>query len=735
MTSFRNNLRNFSAKLPNVIVRIVKNYWPALVITIVIFAFLSNLFFPKLSFFVTPDYGRSDSWSLSIADSFYYANELKHNNLPIWNPHIGNGFPVFAEGQTGELYPLNLVIFRLLPFALAYNLTLVLTLIISALGTYLFCRSMSLSKLSSTFAGLIFSLGGFFVFHLQHHALIEAASLFPWVFWTTNEFIKTRKATSLLLISVVVALQLLTGFPQLAFYTQVALLSYVLMLLFFEKKKKIKLKTVIFVFTTLALGFLLAAVQLIPTYEFLKLSTRTSNPQEILSQFPYTYKNLLQFLNPFILGSPKDGTYPLWQPGKWGIFWESSAFVGIIPLVLGLGAVFGNIFKTRKSKNVLYLSALLLFAIMLALGEKSPLYVVFTIPPFSLFRVPSRFLLVVQFTLAVLSAVYLNNLKRKLFSFLLVLISVLSIFIVLKNYNPTLEADQLLRDPQAAKYLKKMSPGNIYSAGTVNKWNQTFVSKGWDNMDSFFFFENYLDQNSNLIFGINQFSAYESLQTRRQAYLKSQIANNIKFGNGSYLFSDKSIKLLAASNVTHIVTPFKIVSPLIEKVFNQDEKGDEVNIYKIKNPAGILFLSGNFTEVETIPDITNAITSDDFDPLNSPLIEGLAEEKTAESYNSKIQVISQSETNLVAKTNLDYPQILTFNQSIYPGWEAYIDNQKAQIIPSNINSMAIEIPKGSHAIIFKYFPRTLVLGVLISLASILITLLALLKFRNLKVFY
>ena len=219
--------------------RFLKNYWPVIAIVIVIFAFLSNLFFPKLSLFVIPDYGRSDSWSLSIADSFYYAHQLKKNNLPIWNPHIGKGFPTFAEGQTGELFPPNLVFFRLLPFALAYNLTLAFTLITAALGTYFFCRSLKLKKLTSTFAGLVFSLGGFFVFHLQHHALIETASLLPWVFWATNEFIKTGRIKFLLSVSMASALQFTAGFPQLAFYTQVSTIGYVFLSSLFSKTFKI----------------------------------------------------------------------------------------------------------------------------------------------------------------------------------------------------------------------------------------------------------------------------------------------------------------------------------------------------------------------------------------------------------------------------------------------------------------------------------------------------------------
>src|SRR3989338_48284 len=179
--------------------KLINNFWPAIVITLVIFTFHIRLFFPHSSIYITPDYGRSDSWHLSIANKFYYAQELKKNKIPIWNPHIGMGFPTLAEGQTGVFFLPNLILFRFLPFVYAYNLNIVLTFILAAFGTYLFCRSLSLNKLASTFGGLIFALGGFFVVHIPHLHLIQTAAILPWLFWSTNEFINKRKIFYLLL--------------------------------------------------------------------------------------------------------------------------------------------------------------------------------------------------------------------------------------------------------------------------------------------------------------------------------------------------------------------------------------------------------------------------------------------------------------------------------------------------------------------------------------------------------
>src|SRR3989344_2689339 len=135
---------------PQIIARTHKlllKFWPAIVITFVIFAFHIRLFLPEPSIYITPNYGRSNAWNLSIANKFYYAQELKKNRIPIWNPHIGTGYPTLAEGQTAIFFLPNLIFFRTLPFVWAYNLTLVLSFLIAGWGIYMFCRSLGLSKL------------------------------------------------------------------------------------------------------------------------------------------------------------------------------------------------------------------------------------------------------------------------------------------------------------------------------------------------------------------------------------------------------------------------------------------------------------------------------------------------------------------------------------------------------------------------------------------------------------
>ena len=45
----------------------------------------------------------------------FFARALREGQLPLWNAAINCGFPLFAEGQAGPLYPPNVILALLLP--------------------------------------------------------------------------------------------------------------------------------------------------------------------------------------------------------------------------------------------------------------------------------------------------------------------------------------------------------------------------------------------------------------------------------------------------------------------------------------------------------------------------------------------------------------------------------------------------------------------------------------------
>src|SRR3989338_10275019 len=105
--------------------KILTNYWPFLVIFIVIFAFFARLFFPP-SIFVTPDFGRTDILHIELPQKYILSSSLKHLSLPFWETDSGQGYPLFAE-LAGTFNITNLVSLFLLPFNIAIPIIYLLT--------------------------------------------------------------------------------------------------------------------------------------------------------------------------------------------------------------------------------------------------------------------------------------------------------------------------------------------------------------------------------------------------------------------------------------------------------------------------------------------------------------------------------------------------------------------------------------------------------------------------------
>src|SRR3990167_4828366 len=665
--------------------------WPLIVITFVIFIFFIKLFIPHQAIFVTPDYGRSDAWHLSIANKYYYAQELKKNRLPIWNPAVGTGFPTLAEGQTGIFFIPNLILFRSLPFVLAYNLNLVLAFILAAFGVYLFCRSLNLNKFASLYGGIIFALGGFFMVHIPHLHLIQTAAMLPWLFWAANEFLKNKKG----------------------------------------------LKSFMIINLSIILGLLIATIQIAPTYELLKVSNRHNDPQLILNQFPYKVKNLLQFLNPSILGSPKDGTYPRWVPGQWGIYWESIAYIGIIPLALSAASTVLLYFKkTRDKKPIVIFASLATLSILLSLGSSAPFHPLFSFPPFSIFRVPSRFLIITQFSLCVLAAIYINKITRRRFLyFLFLIISIANLFFVFKNYNPVGRAPDWFASPETAKYLKSQNPGRIYTFGQFTKWTEHFLSRGWKDPGYYYFARNSLDQNSNLIFNLSQVLSYESLPTQRSSIFAASISSAFKREDSGYSATANLANFLAAAGVSHVISTENIESGDFRKVFETAEtENTSFKIYKLAKDPSRLFVTDQLKTAKTVPQITKTIENREFDPKNQAIVEMDSNPPVLKLRSWQAKIVEETPTKVKIAARLDGNGFLILSDSFSPGWSAKVNGAKAKIYPANINSRAVFLDNGENKIIFEYKLKSLYYFLPISIISLALTLVSIFKFKKQKLF-
>ena len=105
----------------------------------------------------------------------FFGQAWAKGQFPLWAPGIYTGFPLFAEGQVGPLYPPNWL-FALLPAWYAYGILFVGHLAVAAVCTFYFLTN-HLSRPAAFIGGAVFGLTGFLAVHHMHISIVQAAAL------------------------------------------------------------------------------------------------------------------------------------------------------------------------------------------------------------------------------------------------------------------------------------------------------------------------------------------------------------------------------------------------------------------------------------------------------------------------------------------------------------------------------------------------------------------------------
>ncbi|GIX41605.1 MAG: hypothetical protein KatS3mg129_1338 [Leptospiraceae bacterium] len=85
--------------------------------------------------------------------------------------------------------------------------------------------------------------------------------------------------------------------------------------------------------------------------------------------------------------------------------------------------------------------------------------------------------------------------------------------------------------------------------------------------------------------------------------------------------------------------------------------------------------------------------------------------------NTSIEWLISSDYYLKLKTFNKNEGFLVLLDLYYPSWKAFIDNKEVPIYPVNIIGRGIFVPAGEHIIEFKFYPKSLIIGIIVSILS------------------
>ncbi|HET9786250.1 MAG TPA: YfhO family protein, partial [Pyrinomonadaceae bacterium] len=107
-----------------------------------------------------------------------------------------------------------------------------------------------------------------------------------------------------------------------------------------------------------------------------------------------------------------------------------------------------------------------------------------------------------------------------------------------------------------------------------------------------------------------------------------------------------------------------------------------------------------------------------WDPQRMGLIETEVGLNSSEGSSSPAANITKHEPNRIeVKTASMSPVILVVSENHYPGWRSYVDGQPVETLRINYNQRGVLVPAGEHTIEMVYRPKSLLLGLVVSLLT------------------
>lgn len=341
---------------------------------------------------ISPDDGVIFNIPLRVAA----ANLIRAGHLPLWNPYLFSGMPLHGAAQAGVLFPLNWFYLVFSP-PVATNLMMLATYMAAALGAYLFARRSGANITGAVTTSFIWQFSAFLVEQVGHTNVLQTAAMLPWVLWAVESYVSTRSRGRGLLLAILVAVQIFAGHQQTSAYALLLTGAYTLVLV---RASKRSLSSYLSPLAMLGLGFLLAAVQILPTIELLRNSMRASASYDFFSSFSMPPHFALTVFAPYVFGG---GNGLLFRAPYVGptFFGEYVAYVGLLTIMLAsLALLFKPDVRTK------FWAIVFAVCLLLAFGRFLPFHmyaVIYYVPVLNLFRVPARHLMEVEFALAVLA--------------------------------------------------------------------------------------------------------------------------------------------------------------------------------------------------------------------------------------------------------------------------------------------------------------------------------------------
>jgi hypothetical protein len=443
----------------------------------------------------------------------------------------------------------------------------------------------------------------------------------------------------------------------------------------------------------------LSACQVIPAYQFVRLSQRWYwSYNYIMCDFYYP-KYFAFFLKPFVFGSPLDGGGPVKYTGQWG-YQEVCTYIGVVPVLLGTA----GLWFLRKKPVAWFLAFAVLLFTVLAMADATTvthyIYLFFFkfVPGFGKNRSVGRIMVLTMLALACLAGLLLTqwenywihkknmalSMRKALglgIPLALLAVSAVDLYQYDKIHMECYRIEQFFDETMmfstpACKVIRadtsypRVSPSSHNDYGIMQKWAQIQ-------------------------------SMYPVVVAEAEQYiiaakdnLESPVPDLINF------------KYLTNSDLFH--KPSDRWKPVIDDV-----------VVNTKTLPRVFVVGGSQLAATTTAAI-DMIQNGKMDPRAEVLLEKTPEDNPPgpKGFIAEGKITRYENNRVEMECQNDRPGILFFSDPYFPGWRVWVDGEEKPLLKADGLFRAVVLSKtGPHHIRMDYHPAIIYLSFFISLIA------------------
>jgi hypothetical protein len=723
---------------------------------ILLLACLCLFFFWRI---ITPNLANRGSFPEGdFADQFYAfgvyeARRLFSGQLPLWNPYTFSGHPFLADVQSAIFYPPSLITLLLsLPWGFslfALELEAIFHFFLAGLFTYLLAKRLLRDRRAALVSSLVFTFGGYLTsYPSQQLAILETDVWLPLILLLLDiglERLRGRPVGRGFLLPITFAgltfgLALLAGHPQSAMYVFYVSAIY---FAFRAWTNRVRWRPAVLAFGLFALlGFGLAAAQLLPSLEYMHLSSRAQANYNEMSG-----------------GFPRQDPIQLLLPDSVSVM--SPLYVGILPLFL---AVLAPLLK--RNRAVIFWTCLALVALLLSFGGNTFAYSLFYLfaPGFALFRSQERAAFVFSFSMALLAGYGMRLLaqampkpvKARFYGFyrFAICLGWGAVGLVLLTFYGFMDTGQvagstfstalersillviLLTLSLGLLYLRlrriireRLLMGlfvvlivfdlftvnwdnNLQEARPEEQYGPTVLTQILQGDEEVFrvYNEWRLPGNYGCVYGLEDIWGASPLYVGRYEDLVYKLP------------IERVWQLL---NVKYVITWRKALVPKTEVLYEEPKELDTTYLHRLDEYGPRAYVVHQVEVIEDDDKVLERLGESEFDPRRVAILPhkpDLALPSSTVEGESSVVILERQPERLVLEVEMAADGLLVLSEVYYPGWRAYADGEEVPVYRADHALRAVPLGAGHHRVEMVFDPPWPKVGLAVSAATLFLAL-------------